>query len=124
GAGRLRVCSVDRREKTADVAGQEILTSDKVTLRLNLSVTYRVADAVKAVTLVSDHDQSLYREAQLVLRAAVGTRTLDTLLADKESVANEVLNGLRERCAEFGVVVRSAGVKDIILPGDMKTILN
>jgi regulator of protease activity HflC (stomatin/prohibitin superfamily) len=124
GAGRLRVCSVDRREKTADVAGQEILTSDKVTLRLNLSVTYRVADAVKAVTLVSDHDQSLYREAQLVLRAAVGTRTLDALLADKESVGNEVLNGLRERCAEFGIVVRSAGVKDIILPGDMKTILN
>jgi regulator of protease activity HflC (stomatin/prohibitin superfamily) len=124
GVGRQRVCAVDRREKTADVAGQEILTSDKVTLRLNLSVTYRVADAVKAVTLVSDYDQSLYREAQLVLRAAVGARTLDALLADKESVGAEVLDGLRARCAEFGVAVRSAGVKDIILPGEMKTILN
>jgi regulator of protease activity HflC (stomatin/prohibitin superfamily) len=124
GAGKLRVCAADRREKTADVAGQEILSSDKVTLRLNLAVTYRVADALKAVSLVSDHDQSLYREAQLALRAAVGTRTLDAILADKESVGAEVLAVLQARCAEFGLVVRSAGVKDIILPGDMKTILN
>ncbi len=124
GAGKLRVCAVDRREKTADVAGQEILTSDKVTLRINLAVTYRVVDVLKAVSLVSDHDQSLYREAQLALRAAVGTRALDALLADKESVGAEVLAVLQARCAEFGLAVRSAGVKDIILPGDMKTILN
>lgn len=124
GAGRLRVCSIDRREQTADVAGQEILTSDKVTLRLNLAVTYRVVDAAKAVTSVSDHDQSLYREAQLALRAAVGTRTLDALLADKESVGRQVQDALAGRCAEFGVVVRSVGLKDIILPGEMKTILN
>jgi len=67
---------------------------------------------------------SLYREAQLTLRAAVGTRTLDALLADKESVGGEVKNVLASRASEFGVVVKSVGLKDIILPGEMKTILN
>lgn len=124
GAGRLVVRAIDRREKTIDVAGQEILTSDKVTLRLNLVVTYRVTDALKSLSVVSDHDQSLYREAQLALRSAVGTRSIDTILSDKESVANEILAALKSRCAEFGIAVRSSGVKDIILPGEMRTILN
>jgi regulator of protease activity HflC (stomatin/prohibitin superfamily) len=124
GAGKVRVVSVDRREQTADVAGQEIMTSDKVTLRVNLAAVYRVVDAEKAVTTVSDYAQALYREAQLALRAAVGTRTLDALLADKESVGAEVRGVLVPRAAEFGVQVRSVGLKDIILPGDMKAILN
>ena len=115
---------IDRREQVADVAGQEIMTKDKVTLRVNLVVTYQVIDSVKAVTVVSDHAQALYREAQLALRAAVGTRTLDALLADKESVGGEVKNALASRAAQFGVVVKSVGLKDIVLPGEMKTILN
>lgn len=123
-AARVRIVPVDRREQTADVAGQEIMTADKVTLRVNLLVTYQVTDAVKAVTTVSDYSQSLYREAQLVLRAAVGTRALDALLADKESIGSELLKALASRANEFGVTVRSVGLKDIILPGDMKTILN
>jgi len=123
-AKRVRVMPVDRREQTAEVAGQEIMTSDKVTLRVNLVVTYQVSDAAKAVTTVSDYGQSLYREAQLALRAAVGTRPIDALLADKESVGGEVKNALLARAAEFGVVVRSVGLRDIILPGDMKMILN
>ncbi len=124
GSGRLTWKLVDRREQTADVAGQEIMTADKVTLRVNLAVTYVVADAVKSVTVVSDAGQSLYREAQLILRAAIGTRTLDALLADKESIGGEVRDALAGRVQEFGLTVRSVGLKDIILPGDMKAILN
>jgi regulator of protease activity HflC (stomatin/prohibitin superfamily) len=124
GGGRVRVMPVDRRELAADVAGQEIMTSDKVTLRVNLAAVYRVVDAVRAVTVVSDYAQSLYREAQLALRASVGTRTLDQLLADKDAVGGEVRTALATRAAEFGVEVRSVGLKDIILPGDMKAILN
>src|SRR5207247_2199542 len=86
GAGKVAWKTVDRRELIADVAGQEIMTADKVTLRVNLLVTYQVADAQRAVTAVADFNQALYREAQLVLRAAVGGKTLDALLSDKESV--------------------------------------
>ena len=124
GAGKIAWRPVDLREQVADVAGQEIMTSDKVTLRVNLVVAYKVFDAEKAVTVVTDHSQALYREAQLALRAAVGTRTLDALLADKESVGGEVKNTLASRANEFGVSVRSVGLRDIILPGEMKLILN
>lgn len=124
GAGRITWKSVDKREQQADVAGQEIMTRDKVTLRVNLLLQYRVVDTVKAVTEVSDYAQTLYREAQLALRAAVGTRSLDQLLADKESVSGEVRNALAPRANEFGVSLISVGLRDIILPGEMKLILN
>jgi regulator of protease activity HflC (stomatin/prohibitin superfamily) len=123
-AGKITWKSLDLREQVADVAGQEIMTADKVTLRVNLVVTYRVTDPTKAVTEVGDHAQTLYREAQLALREAVGARNLDRLLADKDQVGAEVRNALAPRAAEFGVAVRSVGLRDIILPGVMKVILN
>ncbi|MBL8880463.1 MAG: slipin family protein [Phycisphaerales bacterium] len=124
GCGRIMWRAVDLREQLAEVAGQEIMTSDKVTLRVNLIVGYRVTDPVKAVSTVADHAAAIYREAQLGLRAAIGTRSLDALLADKESVGGEVRNAVAKRAAEFGVEVRSVGLRDVILPGDMREILN
>src|SRR5687767_2060116 len=124
GTGKVRWTSVDRREQVADVAGQEIITSDKVTLRVNLLVSWQVTDPVLSATVVADAAQALYREAQMALRAAVGTRTLDALLADKESVGGEVRSALAARTGAFGVAVRNVGLRDIVLPGDMKQLLN
>ncbi len=124
GQGVVRVTNVDRREVTIDVAGQEILTADKVTLRLNAQVTYRAVDAEKVVATTDDVRTVVYREAQLALRASVGTRDLDTLLADKEALAAEVTGAIRPRGELFGVEVVSVGVRDLILPGDMRELLN
>jgi regulator of protease activity HflC (stomatin/prohibitin superfamily) len=124
GTGKVTWKTIDRREQVADVAGQEIMTADKVTLRVNLLVTYQVADAQRAVAAVADYTQALYREAQLALRAAVGTKALDALLSDKESVGGEVRQALTARAAEMGVRVLGVGLRDIVLPGDMKTLLN
>lgn len=123
-AGTIDWKSVDLREQVADVAGQEIMSADKVTLRVNLVVTHQVTDPLRAVTVMADHVAALYREAQLALREAVGTRTLDRLLADKDTVGAEIRNALASRTAEFGVTVRGIGLRDVILPGDMKVILN
>ena len=124
GGRKITWKEVDLREQVADVAGQEIMTADKVTLRVNLVVTYQVTDPVKAVTVVADHAQALYREAQLLLREAVGGRALEKLLADKDEVGSEVRNALARRAETFGVAVRGVGLRDIILPGEMKSILN
>jgi regulator of protease activity HflC (stomatin/prohibitin superfamily) len=91
---------------------------------VNLIVSYVVSDVIRAVQSTADYAQALYREAQLVLRAAVGTKTLDALLADKESVGNEVRESLSARAEVLGVTVKSVGLRDIIRPGDMKTLLN
>jgi len=124
GEGDVRAVHVELREQVADVAGQDIITADKVTLRINAVVTWRVADPVKAVTEVEDHAQALYREAQLALRAVVGTRELDALLAEREAVARELEGEVRERAAGFGLAVSALGIRDVILPGDMRELLN
>ncbi len=124
GAADARVVEIDLREATLDIGGQEIMTADTVTLRLNAVVTYRVADARKAVCATEDAKQALYRETQLALRAVVGARDLDALLADKDVVAREVEALLARRAGELGLTVLSAGVRDVILPGDMKELMN
>jgi regulator of protease activity HflC (stomatin/prohibitin superfamily) len=115
---------VDLRLQNVEVNGQEILTRDRVSLRLNLLAVYRVVDVEAAVTRLTDFNDFLYRELQLQLREAVGTRSLDELLANKESLNSEIAEGIREHVTEFGLEVKSVGVRDIILPGEMKTILN
>ena len=87
---KVKLVPVDLRETMLDIGGQEIMTADKVTLRLNAVVTYRVADARKALSAADDVRQALYREAQLALRAVIGGRELDPFLADKDAVAKEL----------------------------------
>jgi regulator of protease activity HflC (stomatin/prohibitin superfamily) len=124
GTGHVTWKTVSLREQMLDVAGQEIITADKVSLRVNLVVTFLVSDPIKSVTATADAAQALYRDAQLALRAVIGTRQLDGLLADKESVGNELRQMIVARAGELGLSVRSVGLRDIILPGDMKTLLN
>ena len=122
--GKVKVCHVDMRETVLDVSGQEIMTSDKVTLRLNAVITYRVTDAFKSVSVVDDSRQAVYREAQLALRAVIGTFDLDMLLSDKEKVAKDLEDTIKGRAAEFGIEVLALGIRDVILPGDMKGLMN
>jgi regulator of protease activity HflC (stomatin/prohibitin superfamily) len=124
GVGKLKLLQVELRERTLDISGQEIMTNDKVTLRMNALLTYRVADALKSVTVTEDAAQALYREAQLALRAVVGARELDALLTDKDAVAAELEALVKAKAPEFGLEVRSLGIRDIILPGEMKELMN
>jgi len=120
----LSVRHVDMRLQNLEVSGQEILSKDKVSLRLNLSASFRVVDAEKAHTALTDFADFLYKELQLGLREAVGTRTLDEILASKQELGQAIERQVRERMAEYGLSISSVGVKDIILPGEMKTLLN
>lgn len=114
---------VDVREQSLDIGGQELLTADKLTIRLNAVLSYRVTDAVKSLLAAADTAQALYREAQLALRAAIGGRDLDTLLGDKASLVEELEKELRAKAAAYGISVTSFGVRDIILPGDIRELL-
>jgi|CXWL01.1.fsa_nt_gi regulator of protease activity HflC (stomatin/prohibitin superfamily) len=120
----VRVDVVDTRLSELEVAGQEILTRDKVSLRVNLVAVYRVTDAVLAKTRVADVRAYAYRELQFGLRQAIGTRPLDALLADKGSIDGSVAEYAKVKLGEVGITLTSVGVKDLILPGEMKAILN
>ena len=114
----------DLRLQNIEISGQEILTKDRVSLRLNLSAAYRIEDAELIQGKLSSFDDFLYREFQLQLREAVGTKSLDMLLADKDTLNQTITEGIRQRVGEYGITVKSVGIRDIILPGDMKVILN
>ncbi|MEN8257029.1 MAG: slipin family protein [Thermodesulfobacteriota bacterium] len=122
--GKVRILHVDKRECLLDISGQEIMTRDKVSLRLNGLVTFRVVDPVCAVTAAADYQQALYRETQLALRALVGTTELDELLADKDALAMQVKKMVAARVKDLGLELLGFGIRDIILPGEMKELLN
>lgn len=121
---RMVITQVDLRLRQLEVSGQEILTKDKVSVRLNVTCEFRVTDALAAVTEVKDYAEYIYKSAQFAIREVVGTQTLDELLEQKDEI-NTVLNtAISGKLGEVGVALIKVGVKDIILPGDMREILN
>ncbi|HBE6262258.1 TPA: slipin family protein [Escherichia coli] len=114
---------VDTRLQVLEVSGQEILTKDKVNLRINLAANWRYSDVLLAFSQLTKPIDHLYRELQFALREVVGTRTLDELLEDKQVIDDVVSEQVKSRMLPFGMEIASLGVKDIVLPGDMKNIL-
>ncbi|HRX72433.1 MAG: slipin family protein [Gammaproteobacteria bacterium] len=120
----IKVETIDLRLQTVEVSGQEILTRDKVSLRVNLSAVYRIADPVKARSELGNIAEYLYRTLQFGLRQAIGAQPLDGLLGDKDELDRVVRNYVAERVELHGLALETVGVKDVILPGEMKDILN
>lgn len=119
----VQVELVDMRLQAMEVTGQEILSRDKVGLRLNLAATWRFTDVLLAYEKLTKPAEHLYRELQFGLRAAVGTRALDELLENKQVIDEVVGAHVKQKLQGFGIEVGSVGVKDIVLPGEMKAIL-
>jgi len=113
----VKVELVDLRLQTKEVAGQ-------VSLRVNLTALWQVLDAVQARTRLVNFVEYVYKELQFALREAVGARSLDELLGDKGAFDREISALVAGKLDGNGVVMRSVGVKDVILPGEMKVILN
>jgi regulator of protease activity HflC (stomatin/prohibitin superfamily) len=120
----IKVELVDRRVQTVEVGGQDILTRDKVSLRINLTALWQVEDAVKARATLQNFAEFVYKELQFALREAIGSRTLDELLGAKGDLDREIQTSARAKIEQHGIRLVSVGVKDVILPGEMKEILN
>ena len=120
----VTVLKTDLRAQQMEISGQEILTKDKATLRINFFAQHQVVDIEKALIETNNFSKQLYILIQLVLREFVGTLTLDELLAKKETVQNYVLKSIGEKAAELGVKITDCGIRDIILPGEVKDIMN
>ena len=114
---------IDLRLQNMEVSGQDILSKDKVPLRLNLTAGFRIQDPLRAKNGLSDITGFLYKELQFALRAAVGEQALDRILEDKGAIDNSISQYIRPKAAEYGIEIDSVGVKDIILPGEIKNIL-
>ncbi len=115
---------VDTRLVPLELSGQEMLTRDKVTLRLNFICHYRITDCERIFTVADDYREHLRVIAQLALREYIGTHTLDELLGDKEALSQFAFQRLCDKAPTLCIEVSDAGVKDIILPGEIRDIMN
>ena len=113
---------VDVRLTAMAVAGQEVLTKDRLPVRLTLALRYRVADAAKAVNTAREAEALLYEDVQLALRELVAERDLAELAADKAALGAALTEKARAKAAAYGLEVVEAGVKDLTLPGPVKAL--
>ena len=120
----IKFAKADLRQLQLEIAGQELLTKDKAAIRINFYTQYKVTDIEKALLENKDYEKQLYIAMQLVLRAYVGTYTLDDLLERKDNIAEAVLEDVKKLASKLGVTVLNTGIRDVILTGEMKDIMN
>lgn len=120
----INVGKVDMRQQQLEINGQEILTKDKAALRINVWAQYKVADIEKALLQNAAYDKQLYVAFQLALREYVAGFSFDELLDKKDGIAPFVQQQVAAKAEALGIEVTGFGIRDIILPGDVKEIMN
>jgi regulator of protease activity HflC (stomatin/prohibitin superfamily) len=121
---RQEITRVDMRRQPLLLSGQEMLTADAISVRLNLAAEYRVVDGEAALHRVANYVTALYTALQLLLRDEVQARTLDTLLGDRAALGGALLERGETEAASLGLELVTVGVRDVILPGDVKRMLS
>lgn len=121
---KIDVGFADTRLLQMDISGQEILTLDKVVLRINFVCKYKITDFIKIYTEIDDFEKQMHITLQLALREYIGKHRLDEILENKEEISSLTFNKLKEKESEYYIKVFDAGVKDIILPGEIRDIMN
>jgi regulator of protease activity HflC (stomatin/prohibitin superfamily) len=121
---QARIATADMRRTEVAITGQELMTRDKVSLRLSLTVAYAIEDAVLATHKVENAQTAIYTAVQLAARGYIAGMTLDELLEGREAFTRYLAQEVVPKARAFGVRVEDLGVKDVVLPGEMKTLLN
>ena len=120
----VKIQKVDTRPQPLEVTAQEILTKDRVGIRVTLTAFTKVTDPEKAALAAGDVSNTVYRLVQFAIREAVATRTLDEILAARDTIDREIREFVAARAGDLGVEIGEIGVKDVILPGDVRELLN
>lgn len=114
----------DTRPLPLEVTAQEILTRDRISLRVTLTCFTQVVDVERAALGVPDYAAHIYKLVQFAVREAVGGRTLDEVLNDRVTVDAQITEHVRRELGDIGVIVAELGIKDVILPGEMRELIN
>ena len=121
---RVEIVLVDVRERELTIKGQEILTADKVAIRVSILVQFRVVDPTAAMHVVSNYEERLYSDVQLAARRSLASMNLDEILTNRNRLSEDILRDVKESAAGFGVAIVRADVKDLIFPGNLQEIMN
>jgi regulator of protease activity HflC (stomatin/prohibitin superfamily) len=111
---------VDLRPRLVPVNGQEMLTADRLVVKISATLRLAVCDAALFVTGAQDPVQELYLCAQVELRTAVAEAALESLLAARSELPERLTARLAEPARDLGVDVLAVTVRDVMLPGDLR----
>jgi regulator of protease activity HflC (stomatin/prohibitin superfamily) len=120
----VEIVLVDLRERELTIKGQEILTSDKVAVRVSILTQFRVVDPVAAIERVAAYEDRLYSDVQLAARRSLASMTLEEILTNRNQLSEDILRDVQGVAAGYGVEILRADVKDIIFPGNLQDIMN
>ncbi len=115
-----RVIKVDIRITTSDIPQQEVITKDNVPVGINAVVYFQVTKPEDAVLKIQDYTYAVTQYAQTALRDVIGGVELDSLLTDRQKIAEEIKKLVDSETTEWGVDVTAIKIQDIELPADMK----
>ena len=115
-----RMVRVDLRVVTLTIPPQEVITRDNVTARVNAVVMFRVSDPVKSVMSVENHAIATSQFAQTTLRSVVGRADLDTLLAHRADLNEDLAQSIAQQTEPWGVEVSIVEIKDVEIPEIMQ----
>lgn len=118
-----RLIKVDIRIATSDIPQQEVITRDNVPVGINAVVYFQVERPEDAVLKIQDYAYAITQYAQTALRDIIGGVELDTLLTERDKLAEEIKTIVDKETAEWGVNVTSIKMQDIELPADMKRVM-
>ena len=121
---RVEVVLVDVRERELTIKGQEILTADKVSIRVSIIVQFRVTDPRAALHEVESYEERLYGDVQLAARRSLAAMTLEEILTDRNRLSQDILGDVFKVAGTYGVTIGRAEVKDLIFPGNLQEIMN
>ena len=121
---RVEVFLVDVRERELTIKGQEILTADKVAIRVSIIVQFRVTDPKAAMHEVENYEERLYGDVQLAARRSLASMTLEEILTDRNRLSEDILRDVYKVAGNYGVTISRAEIKDLIFPGNLQEIMN
>ena len=121
---KVEIVLVDVRERDLTIKGQEILTSDKVAIRVSIVVQFRVTDALAALHAVENYEERIYTDVQLAARRSLASMTLEQILTNRNQLSEEILREVQDAAARYGVAILRANVKDLIFPGNLQDVMN
>jgi regulator of protease activity HflC (stomatin/prohibitin superfamily) len=121
---QVEVVLVDMRNRDLTIKGQEILTADKVAIRVSILVQFAVTDPKSAIHTVESYEDRLYSDVQLAARRSLAAMTLEDILTNRTRLSEDILRDVKEAAAGYGVAIARADVKDLVFPGNLQEIMN
>jgi regulator of protease activity HflC (stomatin/prohibitin superfamily) len=121
---KVEVLLVDMRARDLTIKGQEILTADKVAIRVSILVQFAVIDPKAALHAVADYEDRLYSDVQLAARRSLAAMNLEEILTNRHRLSEDILRDVKEAAAGYGVAIARADVKDLVFPGNLQEIMN